>query len=168
MAAQHALLQGGDACLGQRIVLCAGAAAHADGPDDLAAHHQGIAAARGDHVVERRQILEVRALADQVLERERRAAIARRRARLVNMVVDRDAERFGGLSDLAGQLGVAQRVLRRQLVSVGRRCHLERVHDAAQHGVVVHSSGELDEPLRAVLAMEGIEGGLFRAMVRMS
>jgi hypothetical protein len=86
----------------------------------------------------------------------------------MNMVVDRDAERFGGLSDLAGQLGVAQRVLRRQLVSVGRRCHLERVHDAAQHGVVVHSGGELDEPLRAVLAMEGIEGGLFRTMVRMS
>ena len=60
------LLQGGDAGLGQQIVLCSGAAAHANGADDLAADHQGIAAARGDHVVERRQIVEVRTLADQV------------------------------------------------------------------------------------------------------
>src|SRR5450631_439663 len=49
--------------------------------------------------------------------------------------------------------------LRRQLVSVRRRCHLERVHDAAQHCVVVHTGGQLDEPLRAVLSMEGIEAG---------
>src|SRR5450755_3964906 len=40
--------------------------------------------------------------------------------------------------------------LRRQLVSVRRRRHLERVHDAAQHCVVVHTGGQLDEPLRAV------------------
>src|SRR5580692_4065522 len=39
------LLQGGDACLGQQIVLRSGATAHANGADDLAADHQGIAAA---------------------------------------------------------------------------------------------------------------------------
>src|SRR5882757_9910386 len=54
------LLQGGDACLGNQVVLRAGAAAQADGADYLAADHLGIAAARGDHVVERRQIVEVR------------------------------------------------------------------------------------------------------------
>src|SRR5882757_2065574 len=54
--------------------------------------------------------------------------------------------------------------LRRQLVSVRRRCHLERVHDAVQHCVVVHTGGQLDEPLRAVLSMESIEGDLFRAI----
>src|SRR5204862_5641682 len=51
-----------------------------------------------------------------------------------------------------------------QLVSVRRGRHLERINDAAQHGIVVHSSGQLDEPLRAVFLVEGIERGLFRAI----
>src|SRR5260370_19298393 len=77
------LLQDGDACLGQQIVLCSDAAAHANGADNLTANHQRIAAARGDHVTERRQIVEARTLADQVFKSQRRAAIARRRACLV-------------------------------------------------------------------------------------
>ena len=58
----------------------------------------------------------------------------------------------------------SRETLRRQLVSVRRRRHLERVHDAAQHGVEVHAGGQLDEPLRAVLFVEGIECGLVRAI----
>ena len=38
----------------------------------------------------------------------------------------------------------------RQPVAVGRRVHLERVHDAAQHRVVVRDRGQLDKPFHAV------------------
>src|ERR1700680_4538556 len=64
----------------QHIVLRAGAAADPDGADHLAVDDQHIAAARRDHVIERREVSEVRPLADQRFEHQRRTAVAGRRA----------------------------------------------------------------------------------------
>src|ERR1700744_292801 len=82
------LLEAGDARLRDRIVLRAGATAHADRADDVAVDDQRIAAARGDHVVEGREVVEERTLADQPLEHHCRTAIAGGGARLV--LRDRD------------------------------------------------------------------------------
>src|SRR5882672_1413906 len=71
------------AALRDHIVLRAGAAGHADGTDDLPVYDDGIAAARGYHVIERRQVVEEGTLAEQAFEHHRRAPIASGRAGLV-------------------------------------------------------------------------------------
>src|SRR5262245_40899687 len=69
--------------LGDDVVLRAGSAGHADRADDLAVDDDGVAAARGDDAVERREIAEERPLAEQPLEDQGRPAEGGRGLRLV-------------------------------------------------------------------------------------
>src|SRR5262245_19091717 len=81
--AEGLLLETRDAGLRDHVVLRTGTAAHADRADDLAVDHQRVAAARGHDVIERRQIIEERPLADQPFEHHGRPPIAGSGARLV-------------------------------------------------------------------------------------
>src|SRR5712691_5641097 len=55
--------------------------------------------------------------------------------------------------------------LRRQLVTVFWRRHLEGVDDTAEDPVIVRSRRQLDQPLYAVPVLEGIEGRLVDTVV---
>src|SRR5262249_1121153 len=50
--------------------------------------------------------------------------------------------------------------LRRQLVAVWWRRHLEGVHDTAEDPVIVRGRRQLDQPLYTVPVLEGVEGRL--------